>query len=141
MWNMLWPVLIVVASNTIYNISAKSTPVNINSFASLSVTYLTAMISSLIMYLTTSENKNLLQELSKANWTTYALGFAILGLEVGYLYIYRAGWKISIANLFTSISLTCVLLIVGFLLYREVLSFRQILGMGICVIGLILIVK
>ena len=141
MWNMLWPILIVVAANTIYNISAKSTPTNINLFASLSVTYLIAMICSVIMYLVTSENKNLLQELSKANWTTYTLGVAIVSLEFGFLCVYRAGWKISIANLFASITLTCVLLIVGFLLYKEVLSLRQILGMGVCAVGLILIVK
>ena len=141
MWNMLWPILIVVAANTIYNISAKSTPTNINLFASLSVTYLIAMICSVIMYLVTSENKNLLQELSKANWTTYTLGVAIVSLEFGFLCVYRAGWKISIANLFASITLTCVLLIVGFLLYKEVLSVRQILGMGVCAVGLILIVK
>jgi drug/metabolite transporter (DMT)-like permease len=141
MWNMLWPILIVVAANTIYNISAKSTPENINSFASLSVTYLIAMICSLIMYFFTSEKKNLLLELSKASWTTYALGVTIVGLEFGFLCVYRAGWKISIANLFASITLACVLLIVGFLLYKETLSLRQILGIGVCVIGLILIAK
>ncbi|EHQ89075.1 EamA family transporter [Desulfosporosinus youngiae] len=141
MWNMLWPILIVVAANTIYNISAKSTPANINSFASLSVTYLIAMICSVIMYFVTSENKNLLQELSKTNWTTYALGVAIVGLEFGFICVYRAGWKISTAYLFASITLACVLLIVGFLLYKEVLSLHQILGMGVCVVGLILLAK
>lgn len=141
MWNMLWPILIVVAANTIYQISAKSTPANINSFASLSVTYLIAMILSIIMYFVTSEQKNLLLELSKSNWTTYALGVAIVGLEFGVLCVYRAGWKLSIANLFASIILACVLLIVGFLLYKEVLSLRQILGMGVCAVGLILIAK
>lgn len=141
MWNMLWPVLIVVVSNTIYNISAKSTPTNINTFASLSVTYLIAMIFSAIMYMVTGENKNFLQELSKTNWTAIVLGISIVGLEFGYLCIYRAGWKISTANLFTSISLTCILLIVGFLVYKEALSLRQLLGMGVCVIGLILILK
>lgn len=141
MWDMLWPILTVVASNTIYNISTKSTPTNINTFASLSATYLISMICSVIMFLATSENKNLLRELSKANWTTYALGAAIVGLEFGYLCVYRAGWKISIANLVTSITLTCVLLIVGFLLYKEVLSLRQILGMLVSIIGLILIIK
>jgi len=138
---MLWPILIVVAANTIYNISAKSTPANINSFASLSVTYLTAMICSVIMYFITSENKNILQELSKANWTTFALGLAIVGLEFGNICVYRAGWKIGVANLFASVTLTCVLLFVGFLIYKEVLSLRQVLGMIVCVVGLILIVK
>jgi drug/metabolite transporter (DMT)-like permease len=141
MWNMLWPILIVVAANTIYNISSKSTPVNINSFASLSVTYLMAFICSIILFFITSEKKNLLLELSKSNWTAYALGIAIVGLEFGFLCVYRAGWKMSMANLFASIALACVLLIVGFLLYRETLSLRQILGMGVCVLGLILIAK
>jgi len=141
MWNMLWPILIVVAANTIYNISAKSTPANINLFASLSVTYLIAMICSIIMYFVTGEKKNLLLELSKANWTTYALGVAIVGLELGFLCVYRAGWKISIANLFAGITLACVLLIVGFLFYKEALSLRQLLGMGVCAAGLFLIAK
>jgi uncharacterized membrane protein len=141
MWNMLWPVLVVVVANTIYNISAKSTPTEINTFASLSITYLAAMICSVIMYFITGENKNFLQELSKTNWTALVLGISIVGLEFGYLWIYRVGWKISTANLFTSISLTCVLLIIGFLIYKEVLSFRQILGIGVCVLGLILLAK
>lgn len=141
MWNMLWPILIVVAANTLYNISAKSTPANVNSFASLSVTYLIAMIGSVMMYFITAEKRSFLLELSKMNWTTYALGVAIVGLEFGFLCVYRAGWKISTANLFASITLACVLLIVGFLLYKEALSLRQILGIGVCAAGLILIAK
>jgi len=141
MWNMLWPILVVVAANTVYNISAKSTPANVNSFASLSVTYLVAMIGSLVMYFVTGEKKDLLLELSKMNWTTYALGVAVVGLEFGFLCIYRAGWKISIAHLFSSITLACVLLMVGFFIYKETLSLRQILGMCVCAVGLFLIAK
>ena len=37
MWNMIWPLLVVVGANTVYNISAKSTPADVNSFASLAV--------------------------------------------------------------------------------------------------------
>ena len=141
MWNMLWPILTVVAANTIYNICAKSTPANINSFASLSITYLIAMLCSMGMYFATSQEKNIFPELLKANWTTYALGVAIVGLEFGFLCVYRAGWKISIAHLFASIVLACVLLIVGLLFYKETLTLRQIAGMAVCAIGLILIAK
>lgn len=141
MWNMLWPILIVIAANTIYNVCAKSTPANINSFASLTVTYLIAMVCSLIMFFVTGEQKNLLLELSKSNWTTYALGAAIVGLEFGFLCVYRAGWKISMANLFASIAVACVLLIVGFFLYKETISLRQTLGMAVCAVGLILLAK
>jgi drug/metabolite transporter (DMT)-like permease len=141
MWNLIWPILVVIAANSIYNICSKSTPANINPFASLSVTYLIAMICSVVMYFVTDEKKNLLLELSKSNWTTYVLGVAVVGLEFGFLCVYRAGWKISTANLFASIAVACVLLIAGFFLYKETLSLRQILGMCVCVAGLILIAK
>ena len=40
MWNYIWPILLVIGSNTVYNICAKSTPAEANSFVSLSITYL-----------------------------------------------------------------------------------------------------
>ena len=141
MWNMIWPVLIVVAANTVYNISAKSTPENINSFASLSISYVIAAVCSLVLFFVTSENKNIFAEISKTNWSSLLLGAAIVGLEFGYICIYRAGWKISVASLVANISLACVLLVIGLLLYREVLTLRQGIGMGLCAVGMILLVK
>jgi len=141
MWNMLWPVLVVVGANTIYNISTKSTPANVNAFASLAMTYVMAALSSVVLFFLTSDSKNLLAELAKTNWTTYALGIAIIGLEFGYICIYRAGWKIGVASLVANISLACVLLVVGYFFYKEVITLKQLLGMGVCALGLMLIVK
>ena len=141
MWNMLWPILIVVGANTAYNIAAKSTPSQVNAFASLAVSYLVAAVSAIVMFFVTSGQKNIFAEVAKTNWTAYALGIAIVGLEFGFLCVYRAGWKISTAQLFASIALSCVLLIVGLLFYKETLSVRQIIGIGVCVAGLFLIVK
>lgn len=138
---MLWPVLVVVGANTIYNISTKSTPGNVNAFASLAMTYVMAALSSVVLFFLTSDSKNLLAELAKTNWTAYALGVAIIGLEFGYICIYRAGWKIGVASLVANISLACVLLVVGYFFYKEVTTLKQLLGMGVCAIGLMLIVK
>lgn len=141
MWNMLWPVLVVVGANTIYNISTKSTPANVNAFASLAMTYVMAALSSVVLFFLTSDSKNLLAELAKTNWTAYALGVAIIGLEFGYICIYRAGWKIGVASLVANISLACVLLVVGYFFYKELVTLKQLLGMGVCALGLMLIVK
>lgn len=138
---MLWPVLVVVGANTIYNISTKSTPANVNAFASLAMTYVMAALSSVVLFFLTSDSKNLLAELAKINWTTYALGIAIIGLEFGYICIYRAGWKIGVASLVANISLACMLLVVGYFFYKEVITLKQLLGMSVCAIGLMLIVK
>ena len=141
MWNMLWPVLVVVGANTIYNISTKSTPANVNVFASLAMTYVMAALSSVVLFFLTSDSKNLLAELAKTNWTAYALGIAIIGLEFGYICIYRAGWKIGVASLVANISLACVLLVVGYFFYKEVITLKQLIGVGVCALGLMLIVK
>ena len=138
MWNYLWPILIVVGANTFYNINTKSTPQGIDPFASLTITYLVAAALSLLMFFVTGEQKNLLTEFSKANWTSFLLGISVVALEFGYISIYRAGWKVSTASLVANISLACVLLFVGILLYKEALSFKQLAGMAICVFGLIL---
>lgn len=141
MWNMIWPVLIVVAANTLYNITTKATPEEINPFASLSISYVIAAVCSLILFFVTAENKNIFTEIAKTNWSSLVLGAAIVGLEFGYICIYRAGWKMSIASLVANISLACVLLVVGLLLYREALSAKQVIGMGLCAVGMILIAK
>lgn len=141
MWSLFWPILLVICANTFYNISAKSTPVAINAFASLSITYLVASILSLMLFFKTGTQKNLLVEISKANWTSLVLGIAVVALEFGYISIYRAGWKISIASLVANIALACVLLTVGLLIYKETISLRQVCGMLICALGLFLIRK
>ena len=75
MWNMLWPILIVIAANAIYNISAKSTPANINLFASLSVTYLIAMICSIFYWNYQKRiGRPMLSELQSLAWS---LGFYV----------------------------------------------------------------
>ena len=133
--------LIVVCANTVYNISTKSTPADINSFASLTVTYTIAALSSLILFFITAENRDLASELTKINWTAFVLGIAIVALEFGFICIYRAGWKISVASLVANISLACILLLIGILLYRETISAKQVIGMVLSAAGLILIAK
>ena len=139
MWNMIWPILLVVGANAFYNISTKSMPGKVNAFASLSVTYLTCFVLSVIMFYATSSQKNLLTEISKVNWTSFVLGLSVVALEFGYISIYRAGWKVSAGSLVANISLACVLLFVGLLLYKETISLRQVVGIGVCAAGLLLI--
>ena len=141
MWQMLWPVLVVVGANTIYHISAKSTPEGFNPFASLVLTYAIAGGVSLIMFFLTAEQKNILQEMTKANWATYALSASIVFLEFGYIMVYRAGWPVSTASLICNLTVCCLLLFAGLLLYKESISAKQFMGIMVCFAGLFLINK
>lgn len=141
MWNMIWPIVLVVGANTFYNICTKSTPPDVDSFASLTITYSVAAALSVLMFFLTSEHKNLFAEFGKTNWTAWVLGLSIVFLEFGFVCLYRSGWKISVGNLIASVSLGCVLLIVGLFLYKEMLTAKQVVGIFVCLVGLGLIAK
>jgi len=141
MLQMMLPLLLVVFSNTFYHIFAKFTSPKANPFLSLTVTYIVAALLSFIAFLFMGERKGLLQEASNLNWASLALGVSIIGLELGYIYFYRAGWKVSVGSLVANITLACVLLLVGLLLFKESISLRQIIGIIVCALGLILITK
>lgn len=135
----LWPIIVVIGSNVVYNICAKQTPSSLNAFFSLSVTYGVAFLLSLTAFFASSADKNVVHELAKVNWTSLMFGLSIVGLEFGYLNIYRVGWKMSVASLTANIGLAVILMLVGYLLYREALSLRQIAGAVLCAAGLILL--
>ena len=140
MWNLLWPMLMVVGANTVYNICGKSTPEKLNSFAALTINYgVAAALSLLLFFVTTGGEKNLIQEIGKTNWAPVVMGLSVVGLELGYILIYRAGWKVSVASLVANLALACILVLVGVLWYKEVLTGHQILGIGACVVGILLI--
>ena len=119
MIHYIWPIALVVLANVVYNISTKSTPAGANAFLSLAVTYLIAGICAILLYLLQGGHQKFTAELSKLNWTSIALGISVVALEFGYIHVYRAGWTVNTASLVANIALACVLVFVGFFLYKE----------------------
>ena len=139
--NYYLPVCIVIFSNILYHNATKNTPKNVNSFLSLSVTYIIGAFISLLIYFFTRKSINFLLDLHKLNWTSYFLGVSIVGLEVGYIYMYRSGWQISKGSLLVNILVAVVLIILGILLYKESLNLKNWIGIVLCILGIIFINK
>lgn len=129
----------VILANTFYNLCMKSMPSDVNPFGALMITYLVAAIISGVIFVFMVSPDNAGAEIAKINWTSVILALAIVGLEVGYVFVYRAGWAVNAASVVANIGLACVLIVVGYFLYRENMSFNQILGIIVCMVGLILI--
>lgn len=114
-------------------------PADVNPFGALMVTYIVSAIIAAIIFVVMVKPSNVAFELSKINWTSIILAFSLVGLEVGYVFVYRVGWTVSTATIVANIGLACVLLVVGYFLYKENVSIRQIIGFFVCIAGLILI--
>ena len=136
-----WPIVLVVVSNTVYQICAKSVPGSMNPLASLTVTYLVAALASAALYFALEKEPNLLREYTRLNWAPFVLGIVIVGLEVGFIYAYKAGWEVSTASVVQSAFLAVTLMAVGLLLYHEVISWSKVVGVIIVLIGLVFINK
>lgn len=69
------------------------------------------------------------------------MGLAIVGLEFGYINLYRAGWNISTGSLVANVSLAIILIFVGVLLYHEQITRNQMIGIGLCLLGILFLNK
>lgn len=139
--SMVWPIVLVVFSNIIYQICAKEVPKDMNAMASMTITYFVGAVCSAIMYFVMNKNGNLLQEYMKTNWAPFFLGVSVVGLEVGFIYAYKNGWAVSTASIVQSAFLAIALIIVGAILYHETITANKIIGIVICLIGLYFIKK
>lgn len=139
MFNYVWPLALVVLSNVFYQICAKSVPKGMNPFASLTITYIIGAAVSVLLYYVLTKDANIILEYRKMNWAPVVLGIVIVGLEVGYIYAYKAGWPVSAAQIVQAAVLAVILIFVGYLIYREAITWNKIVGIIICLAGLGLI--
>lgn len=138
MFSYVWPIALVVLANTFYQIAAKSVPDKIDPLASVTITYIVGAAASAIFYFVTNKDADLLAEYRKLNWAPFVMGIAVVGLEAGMIYAYKVGWPVNAASVTQSTILAIVLVFVGFLLFKEPISWNKIAGIAVCLAGLAL---
>lgn len=139
--NYLWPLFLVIASNAVYHICAKSLPAKADPFASLTLTYLLGAAFSAALYFLLNRSGSLTQEWQTMNWVPYVLGLVVVGMEAGNVYAYRAGWSVSTLPVVQSSCVTVLLLFVGLLLYHEGITINKVIGLVLCLAGLFFLNK
>ena len=139
--SMIWPIVLIVFSNVIYQICAKEVPENMDAMASMKITYIVGAVCSAVMFFAMNKNGNLLHEYTKTNWAPFFLGVSVVGLEVGFIYAYKNGWAVSTVSLVQSAFLAVVLIVVGGVLYHEAITLNKVVGIALCLIGLYFIKK
>ena len=122
-----------------YHLVLKLTPAGVNPLLSLLVTY--ALVTTLFgaFLLAAPGEFAWRQEIRELNWTALALAVAIVGLDLGFLFLYRSGYAVSLGALVTQSAAALLLLGIGVAVFREKLTVANVAGLALCLVGLWLV--
>lgn len=139
--------VLVVVSNIVYHAAQKSVPRGVDPFLASAVAYLVALPLAAGLWLLlwwsrpSAEREAFGPALRQLNWANVAVGAAIVGVEVGFLLAYRAGWNVSLASAAASAALMVALVPVGVLAFRERLTGTNVAGLLLCLAGIVLLTR
>jgi drug/metabolite transporter (DMT)-like permease len=139
MFLFYFSITLAICSSALYHFTAKSTPSNVNFTVSLLVTYAVAFVVVLFTFVFFPIKNGIVAELKQLNWASIGLAVAIVGIEFGFLLVYRAGWHLGIAAVLTNVVASLILLPVAIFFFKDKISWVNIAGIFVCLVGLIML--
>lgn len=138
MFLFYFSIVLAIASSALYHFVAKSTPANVNFTVSLLVTYGVAFVATLFTFFF-FPTQNVMAELKLLNWASFGLAAAVMGIEFGYLLMYRAGWNLGIAAVLVTVLASLILVPVAIFVFKDKISWINIAGILVCLLGLVML--
>ena len=137
---MLW-LGVAIAATVGYHIVMKLTPAGANPYLSLAVTYAVTAIGFALIYVALPGAAPFRAAIGQLNWTSLALCVVVLGLDLGFLMLYRGGFDVSLGALITQSAAALLLVLLGVAFFAEKLTMTNVAGIVLCMAGLWLINK
>ncbi|MGH9399475.1 MAG: hypothetical protein ACRD00_03840 [Thermoanaerobaculia bacterium] len=132
---------LVVGTNLIYHLAQKSIPRDVHPLVSVAVSYAIALVTTLCLFPFFPVKPSVGAAVRQLRWSTVAVGVSIVGIEVGFLLAYRAGWRISLGSTATAAAVAVLLIPSGVLFFGEKVSVANVAGIVLCIAGLALVVQ
>jgi drug/metabolite transporter (DMT)-like permease len=136
---LVFAVALTVGSNVLYHVSQKSIPGGAHPLMSLTVTYVVALVLTLFLFPFYPGGAPTWKSVRGLNWASVAVGIAIVGVEMGVLLAYRAGWRVSVGSTMVNAALAVLLIPIGIFYFGERLTAGNVMGILLCVGGLLLL--
>lgn len=139
MFLFYFSIALAICSSAFYHFVAKSTPSSVNFTVSLLVTYAVAFFATLLTFPLFPIQGSVVMELKKLNWASFGLALAVVGIEFGFLLVYRSGWNLGIAAVLTNVVASLILVPVAIYVFRDKISWVNVLGIFVCLAGLVML--
>ena len=129
---------IAIVSAACYHLSMKMLPGTVNPFLPLVAAYAMALVLCLIGLALWPEGS---RSLSALRPSVFGVALGVVGIEIGFLLAYRAGWNVGYAALVANVCSTIILLPVGLIYFREQITPQKFAGVVLSLAGLALLIK
>ena len=139
MFLFYFSITLAILSSALYHFVARSTPSNVNFTVSLLVTYAVAFAVTLLGFFFFPVPNGIIPEIRQLNWASIGLAVAVVGIEFGFLLVYRAGWNLGIAAVLVNVVASLILLPVAIFLFKDKISWVNVAGILVCLAGLIML--
>jgi drug/metabolite transporter (DMT)-like permease len=128
-----------ILSTALYHVSQKLTPRGANPPLSLMLTYSVAIVLTASLLYFMPARRGVLAALRQLNWASFLLAISIVGLEVGFLLVYRSGWNIGLAAVLANVAASLILVPVAVFIFKDKLNWINIVGALTCLAGLVML--
>ncbi len=139
MFLFYFSIALATVCTALYHIVQKLTPADANPALTLAITYSTSAVLSLALLFIYPLKDGLGASFKQLNWTSVGLGVVLVGLELGFLLAYRANWNLSYAGLIANVIVALIFVPIGLLAFKERVTVTNIVGVLVCVVGLVLV--
>lgn len=139
--NYFFPPILIVFGLVLYQISQKSVDKDANPFVVIAVAYFIGILACVVgfLLLPKQNDASLIPMIKTISWSALGIGLGAGAIEIGFLLAYRAGWGVSILPLSVNVISLILMIVIGIVVYRENLSIEKIIGILLCIGGLVLI--
>jgi uncharacterized membrane protein len=138
--NYFFPPILIIFGLIIYQVSQKSVDKHASPFVVVAVAYFIGILACVAgFFLFPKQDGALMPMVKTIGWSALGIGLGAAAIEFGFLLAYRAGWNVSVLPISVNVFSAMLLILIGIFAYRENLSIEKIIGVLMCIGGLILI--
>jgi uncharacterized membrane protein len=134
-------ILLIVSSVLAYQLAQKFVPHDLNPWHALVVVYAVALAFCVAASLLDRSGKGFLESMRGVNLAVPFVGVAAVGIELGWILAFRAGWQLSITGLVSNVTVALLVAPIGLLFFKDKLGVQNLIGMALCLIGLSLVLR
>src|SRR6185295_6981523 len=133
------PVVLTVAGVVLYQIASKTVPRSVHPLVAIVGAYVVAIGVCVLAAWRWPAGASVSDSVRQFNWSVAGVGVGAALIEIGFLLSYRSGWPLNLSAAVVNVAAAVILIPIGFWLFEEHLSIGKVLGMALCLAGLVLI--